>query len=104
MYKGLDTSVLPCPSAPSEAAPSKTKKQQSNDEKKTKTAAQKRRSVVASPAFELVHTHDYGSFMQRLTRSTRCLQIALFLMDFIFDAEATDEVRSALYFSMFADC
>lgn len=44
--------------------------------------------------------------MQRLTQNTKCLQIALFLMDFVFATTAPVDVdaRSKLYFSMFSGC
>jgi hypothetical protein len=56
------------------------------DNKQTKplSSAKKRKNGMASNEFELLHVHDASSFKQRLTSNTRCLQIALYLMDFIF--------------------
>jgi hypothetical protein len=52
--------------------------------KKTVSAAKKRKCVKASAGFELIHAHNPGSFKQQLTQNTKCLQIALFFMEFIF--------------------
>jgi hypothetical protein len=46
-------------------------------------ASKERKNVPVSPEFELLHVHDVGSFYQRLTQNTKCLQIALFLIEFI---------------------
>jgi hypothetical protein len=73
------------------------------------SASKKRKNVPASPEFELLHVHDVGSFCQRLTQNTKCLQIALFLIEFIFSSAdvvpiaADDEAKLAVCFSMFLD-
>jgi hypothetical protein len=75
-YDSFGTSVLPLP-APA-VAPIK-KRQSTKSPAKPLSRAKKRKSVLASPHFELIHTHDANSFGQRLTQNTKCLQIALFL-------------------------
>ena len=72
----------------------------------TGTAAMKRKNIKASANFELIHAHDLRSFQQRLTQNTKCLQIGLFLMDFIFGRSAPVEVsaRTKFYFAMFSGC
>ena len=100
----LETTVLP-----SGLPVTSTAKKQSSiatTRKKGLTAAQKRKNVGANADFELVHPHDQGSFMQRLTQNAKCLQIALLLMDFIFPATVPVDVaaRTKLYFSMFSGC
>jgi hypothetical protein len=102
VYERLDTSVLP----PNLLPVTVSAKRKSMKLKKTGSAAKKRKSVKASAEFELIQVHDPGSFKQRLTLNTKCLQIALFLMEFIFapavplDTDAMTE----LYFSMFSAC
>jgi hypothetical protein len=104
VYQRLDTSVSPSMSA-TVLPDTPLTKQQPTKSKKT-TPAQKRRSVAVSPEFELVHPHDPGSFQQRLTLNTKCLQIALFLMDFLFPSDGNGDAydRTNLYFSMFSGC
>jgi hypothetical protein len=98
-YQDLDTYFLPsnCPPllpGTAKCNPSKTKTA-------VMLAAKKRKISTASENFELIHAHDPGSFLQQLTLNTKCLQIALFLMDFIFastDLLATSKARIKLYF------
>jgi hypothetical protein len=74
------------------------------------SASKKRKNVPASPEFELLHVHDVGSFCQRLTQNRKCLQIALFLIEFIFSSAdvvpiaADDEAKLTVCFSMFSGC
>ena len=102
VYERLDTSVLP----PNLLPVTVSAKRKSMKLKKTGSAAKKRKSVKASAEFELIQVHDPGSFKQRLTLNTKCLQIALFLMEFIFaPAEPLDtDAMTELYFSMFSAC
>jgi hypothetical protein len=121
VYERLDTSVLPTvlpsvlpatkpkaikPNKKPKAIKPNKKPKAIKPKKKTVSTAQKRRSVRASAEFELIHAHDPGSFQQRLTMNTKCLQIALFLMDFIFSATVPldTNARTNLYFSMFSAC
>jgi hypothetical protein len=104
-YDSLETSVLPA--IPSASAMKAAKTDSTKSESKSLSAAKKRKSVRASPAFELIHAHDPSSFQQRLTQNTKCLQIALFLIDFIFASTVpveTVDAKTKLYFSMFSAC
>jgi hypothetical protein len=101
-YDILETSVLP-----SIAPIIATKRNTTKMNNTSLSAAKKRKSVRASPEFELIHANDPGSFQQRLTQNTKCLQIALFLINFIFASTIpveTVEAKTKLYFSMFSAC
>jgi hypothetical protein len=109
VHNRLETSCLS--SDPTDPTPPPIAAAHHNESKKvvTLSAAKKRKSLKASPQFELIHAHDSGPFEQRLTQNTECLQIALFFIDFIFssiDDEPVDTVdaRTELYFSMFNAC
>jgi hypothetical protein len=105
----LQTSVLP-PTEDSEVASPETEKRQSTKlATKTKplSAANQRKSARSSAHFELVYVHDPASFQMRVTQNTKCVQIALFLMGFIFALTiptVTVESKTKLYFSMFSAC
>ncbi len=101
VYERLDTCVLPSVLPKSLASQRKSIKSNKNI-----SSAKKRKNVKASAEFELVQAHDPGSFKQRLTLNTKCLQIALFLMDFIFAPPIllAKDARTNLYFSMFSAC
>jgi hypothetical protein len=105
----LETSCLP--SDPTDPTLPPIAAAHHNESKKVVplSAAKKRKRLKASPQFELIHVHDSGSFEQKLTQNNKCLQIALFLIDFIFssiDDEPVDTVnaRTELYFSIFNAC
>jgi hypothetical protein len=68
---GFETSVLPL-IAPAAVAPIK-KHQSTKSPAKPLSRAKKRKSVLASPQFELIHTHDASSFQQRLAQNAKCL-------------------------------
>lgn len=99
VYERLDTSVLP----PNLLPVTVSAKRKSMKLKKTGSAAKKRKSVKALAEFELIQVHDPGSFKQQLTLNTKCLQIALFLMEFIFAPAVpldTDDDR-VIFFHVF---
>jgi hypothetical protein len=102
VYERLDTSVLPPNLLPETIAA----KRNSTKLKKTVLAAKKRKSIKASAEFELLQAHDPGSFKQQLTLNTKCLQIALFLMEFIFapTVPLDTDAKTNLYFSIFSAC
>ena len=124
LYRKLETTVLPLfPTPPPIAVtqPEETTTTEQSDHpvlegKKRKgvksavlSAAKKRKNVPASPQFELLYVHDPSSFYMRLTQNTKCLQIALFLIEFIFSGSkdvpiTTDDEKEAVYFSMFSGC
>ena len=101
VYHRLETNVLPPDTTAPPAGPASTKKTP-----QTRTATMKRKNIKASADFELIRAHDPRSFQQRLTQNTKCLQIGLFLMDFIFGRSAPVEVsaRTKFYFAMFSGC
>jgi hypothetical protein len=91
-HQNLETAVLP--STPKKPPPATVITQPESDITRTEadddmpgllapkkssvsSASKKRKNVPASPGFELLHVHDVGSFYQRLTQNTKCLQIAL---------------------------
>ena len=100
----MDPCVLPS----SRADLLKTSKVPSTTPKKiVLSAAKKRKAATASGKFALVFVHDPGSFQQRITSNTKCLQIARFLMGFIFstrDHLLTEHTTIELYLAMFASC
>jgi hypothetical protein len=101
VYKRLKTAVFPS------AFPSGTidARWESIKTKKNGTPANQRRSVQASTEFELIYAHDPSSFGQRLALNAKCLQVALFLMDFLFvDRVESKASRTKFYFSMFKFC
>jgi hypothetical protein len=105
VYKQLDTCVLPSPTSTDQ--PATTKKKSPKAKGKVQSASKKRKISTASRNFELIHAHDPSSFKQRLTYNTKCLQIGLFLMDFIFastDLLGTEKARLDLYFALFSTC
>jgi hypothetical protein len=105
VYKQLDTCVLPPPT--SIDLPATTKKESPKAKGIVQSAAKKRKNSTASRNFELIHAHNPSSFKQRLTYNTKCLQIGLFLMDFIFastDLVGTEKARVDLYFALFSTC
>ena len=66
----------------------------------------RKKNMKVSADFELIRVHNPRSFQQRLTQNTKCLQIGLFLIDFIFGRLAPVEVsaRTKFYFVMFSGC
>ena len=103
-YNNLETSDLPPIGDSAVVVP--TKKRRSS--KSTTTPAEKSKSAVASPQHELMDPHDPVSFQTRLTQNAKCLQIALFLMGFIFASTTvpidTAKSKTKLFFSMFSTC
>jgi hypothetical protein len=76
VYQDLDTCVLPSNCPP--VSPGTAKCNPSKTKTAIMAAAKKQKTSTASKNFELIHAHDPGSFLQRLTLNTKCLQIALF--------------------------
>jgi hypothetical protein len=95
LHQNLETTVLPSVPKPPSVAVTQPESKKTNETavlegKKRKSdnsaillAAKK--SVPASPQFELLHVHDPTSFYQRLTQNTKCLQIALFFIVSFFN-------------------
>jgi hypothetical protein len=105
VYQQLDTCVLPSPAPIDQPATSKKKSQTLKGN--VQSAAKKRKHSTASSHFDLKNAHNPSSFKQRLTFNTKCLQIALFLRDFIFastDLLLTEKARLDLYSAMFSTC
>jgi hypothetical protein len=105
VYHELDTCVLPSNSPP--VLPGTAKCNPSKTKTAVMLAAKKRKTSTATTNFELIHAHDPGSFLQRLTLNTKCLQIAFFLMNFIFaltNLLETSKARIKSYFFIFSAC
>jgi hypothetical protein len=73
----------------------------SPNKKGSSAAAAKRKSTKVDINYEMVHAHDEASFFQRVNQNTKCLQIAFFLVNFIFSPFFSIALDTELILSVF---
>ena len=82
LYNNIDTSMLMNGISVNE----KKERNRIHHIKEAKPTKKKRKAEKADSQYDMIHVHTASSFISRVTSNTKCLQIALFLIEFLFSS------------------